>query len=148
MLIPGSVFGRILPGYIGDHYGRINVLIVSTAIAGALTPALWLPAHSNAPIIAFCACYGFTSGAAYSMLPAVIAQISEIHQIGVRNGTLYAVISIGSLIGNPIGGALITHDDGGFAGLQIFAGCAMLGGVGVLVCARIALVGPVLRVKV
>ena len=82
------------------------------------------------------------------MLPAVIAQISDIHKIGVRNGTLYAVVSIASLIGNPIGGALITREGGGYAGLQIFSGCAMLGGVGVLVCARIALVGFVVKVKV
>lgn len=49
-------------------------------------------------------------------------------QIGVRTGTLFAVVAIAGLISNPIGGALITKWKGNFTGLKIFCGIMCLGG--------------------
>jgi len=120
-----------------------------TFVAAVLNLALWLPANSNAPIIVFAALYGGASGGVFSMLPAVIAQISsDIRKIGVRNGTLYALISIATLTGNPIGGALVSQDHGGFTGLKIFAGVTMLAGVCFLILARAKQVGFAINVKV
>ncbi|KAI9830253.1 MAG: hypothetical protein M1819_005780 [Sarea resinae] len=143
-----SVFGRIIPGYVADRVGRFNVMIVTSFFAAILVLALWIPAKSNAPIITFAALYGFASGAFVSMAPALIAQISDIRKIGVRTGTMFAIISIAALCGNPIGGALITHDHGGFSGLQIFSGVTMISGAVIFVFARVSLSGVVLKAKV
>jgi len=65
-----------------------------------------------------------------SLTPSLIAQISDVRQIGVRSGTLFAIISIASLVGNPIGGALLTKWNGEYTGLQVFAGVLTFSGYG------------------
>lgn len=39
-----------------------------------------------------------------SLAPALIAQISDIRQIGVRTGSMFMVVSVAALVGTPIGG--------------------------------------------
>lgn len=117
-----SIFGRTLPGFIADRVGRYNTMIVMTFMSTILVLALWLPARGNVPFILFAAFYGFTSGAFVSLAPALIAQISDIRQIGVRSGAMFMVISIAGLCGNPIGGALVAAENGNYLHLQIFCG--------------------------
>lgn len=111
--------------------------IIVTLVSGILVLALWLPSKGNAEIIVFAALYGFVSGAFVSLAPSVIAQISDVREIGVRNGCFFAVISIATLVGNPIGGALVSRQNGAFSGLQIFSGVTMLIGASVFVAARL-----------
>jgi len=110
-------------------------------LSGILTLALWIPASSNVAIISFTALYGFSSGAYVSLGPSVVAQISEIEQIGLRNGLLYFFVGIAVLAGNPIAGALIDSDKGNYTKLQIFAGVMMIAGASLLLCARIMVAG-------
>ena len=112
---------------LGDRFGRFNALIVVSAIATIFTFALWIPAHGNGAIFVFAAISGFTSGAIFSVGPASIAQISELREIGIRNGTLFFCLSVGVLIGDPIGGALVSANDGGYLYMQIFSGAILAG---------------------
>jgi hypothetical protein len=41
---------------------------------------------------------------------------------------MFTITSIVVLISNPIAGALVAQDHGGYAKLQVFAGCMMAGG--------------------
>jgi MFS family permease len=123
-------------------------MIVTTYFSAILVLALWLPSRSNAPIIAFSALYGFGSGAFVSLAPALVAQISDIRKIGVRTGTLFAITSVAALIGNPIGGSLVTRDHGKFTQLQIFCGVMMMGGATIFLFARTNQVGFALKKKV
>ena len=148
ILNAASIFGRTIPGYFADRYGRFNVMIIMSYFSAILVLALWLPATTNAPIIVFAALYGFGSGAFVSMAPALIAQISDIRQIGIRTGTMFAIISVAALCGNPIGGALLAREGGGFLHLQIFTGIVMLVGSTGFVAARWSLVRWELKVKV
>ena len=118
ILNAASIFGRIVPGIIADRFGRFNVMIVTTGFSAIMVLALWLPSSGNAPIIVFCVLYGFSTGAFVSLGPALIAQISPIREIGVRSGTFFLCVSFGGLTGNPIGGALVGQDNGGFLFLQ------------------------------
>ncbi|KAJ4303137.1 hypothetical protein N0V90_002029 [Kalmusia sp. IMI 367209] len=136
-----SLFGRILPGYVADKLGRYNMMIATTLLTVITVLALWIPGHGNAAIIVFAALFGFFSGAFVSLGPAVVAQISEIKQIGVRNGTVYAFVSLAALTGNPIAGALITRDHGKFLYLQIFCGISMAVGCLAFLASRTAKVG-------
>lgn len=117
-----SIFGRTLPGFVADRVGRYNTMIVTSFLSTILVLALWLPARGNVPYILFAAFYGFSSGAFVSLAPALIAQISDIRQIGVRSGSMFMVISLAALCGNPIGGALIAAEGGNYLHLQIFCG--------------------------
>lgn len=143
-----SVFGRTLPGWIADRLGRFNTMVVTSFLSSVLVLALWLPSRGNVPIILFAAFYGFSSGAFVSLAPALVAQISDIRQIGVRTGTMFAVVSVAGLTGNPIGGALVTAEHGGFTHLQIFCGVTMFSGGIIFVAARASLVGLKPSIKV
>ncbi|MCJ1457942.1 hypothetical protein MMC28_008311 [Mycoblastus sanguinarius] len=143
-----SIFGRTLPGFAADRLGRFNTMIVTSFLSTILVLALWLPARGNVPFILFAAFYGFSSGAFVSLAPALIAQISDIRQIGVRTGSMFAVVSLAALVGNPIGGALVSNEDGNYLHLQIFCGCMMFGGSCVFVAARASLKGLNLMRKV
>ena len=104
--------------------------------------AMWFPSTSPAPIIAFAALYGFSSGAFISNSPPCVAQISpDMSKIGVRNGTFFAFIAIAGLISNPIGGSLISSWGGSYTGLQIFAGVMCFWGSCMIVMARVRVAG-------
>ena len=111
-------------------------MILTTVLSSVMVLALWLPSHGNVPIITFAGFYGFFSGAFVSLGPAVIGQISEIREIGVRTGTVYALVSIAALTGSPIAGALVSRKHGQFQYLQIFCGVTMVVGTALFVAAH------------
>lgn len=137
-----SIFGRILPGIAADKFGKFNMMISVTLLSAIVTLAVWIPAHSSsAGIIVFTALFGFASGGFVSLMTALIAQVSDIRQIGIRTGTGMAVMSFGALTGSPIAGAIVQSQGGGYLGLQLFCGLCMLISVVIFVVARARLVG-------
>lgn len=137
-----SIPGRILPGFFGDRLGRFNTMIFISALSGIITLALWIPgSKSTAAIIVYGGIFGFSSGGIISLLPACMAQISDIRQIGTRNGVNLFSAAIGALTGSPIGGAIIGTGKN-YLGLQLFTGITMLAGSLLYVIARTVLIGP------
>jgi len=123
-------------------------MIVSCTLTGVLILALWIPATSNAGSLVFAPVFGFTSGAAIGLTPALVAQISPIREIGTRNGLAFGLGSFAALIGSPIGGALITQMHGGFSHMQLFAGIVCLGGSAFFLADRVLIAGVKLKQKV
>jgi MFS family permease len=124
-------------------------MIFMSYFSAILVLALWIPSHANATVLIFAALYGFSSGAFIGLGPAVVAQISEVREIGVRTGTFYAISSIAALTGNPIGGALVPDVlHGTFWKLQVFSGAVMLAGSTFFLMARVYLAGLKLNKKV
>lgn len=118
------------------------MMITMTYLSAILVLALWMPSRANAPVIVFAAFYGFSSGAFVSLAPALVAQISDVRQMGVRNGTLFAIVSFAALTGNPIGGALVPDvEHGSFEKLQIFSGVTMAVGSTLFLAARVHIAG-------
>ena len=123
-------------------------MIVLSAFGGIMTLALWLPAAANAPIIVYAVMYGFASGCILSIIPAMVARLGHISQLGARSGALYAFSAIGVLVGSPIGGAIQNNQHGEYSGLIIFAGVALLIGTFFAVLSRAAQVGFKIKAKV
>ena len=136
-----SVLGRILPGIVGDRIGRFNVMIFITGLSAVISLALWIPGKTTGAIIAFAVLFGFSSGGFIGLAPTLIAQISDIRQIGVRTGSSFAVQSFGALTGAPIAGAITSAQHGNFLGLQLFCGFSMLASVIFFAAARWVQVG-------
>ncbi|CAK7227138.1 hypothetical protein SCUCBS95973_006441 [Sporothrix curviconia] len=136
-----SIVGRIVPGIIADRIGRYNVMIVITAFSAVISLALWIPGKSTGAIIAYAILFGFSSGGFISLGPTLVAQISDIRQIGIRTGTSFAVMSFGALTGSPIAGAITSAQKNSFTGLQLFCGFSMLASVFVFSAARFVQVG-------
>lgn len=112
-------------------------MILITALSSIVTLAVWIPASSSsAAIIVFTAIFGFASGGFVSLMTPLIAQTSDIRQIGVRTGMAMAVMSFGGLTGSPIAGAIVQAQGGSYVGLQLFSGCSMLVSVFVFIAAR------------
>ncbi|KAK6332898.1 hypothetical protein TWF696_002917 [Orbilia brochopaga] len=91
----GSIFGRALPGILGDRFGRITTFIVFSTISGAFILTMWSQVHSRAGIMAFAILYGFSSGAFLSIYAACAAQLTKnVAIIGQRLGTLNVLTAI------------------------------------------------------
>ncbi len=100
-------------------------MILTTLLSAVFVLALWIPANSTAPLVTFAALVGFTNGAYVALVSALVAQISDLKQIGTRNGTNWFMYGCGALIGTPVAGALIQRDNGDYMYMQIFTGVAM-----------------------
>jgi predicted MFS family arabinose efflux permease len=141
LLNVGSVPGRALPGYLSDRLGRFNVMIVTALCCSVLIFCVWLPptaldVTSEAALTVFAVLFGFWSGAAISLTPVCIAQVSEVGEIGRRVGTTFSISSFGALVGVPIGGAIVDASGGGYLGLVVFSGGCYVLALGAFVVAR------------
>lgn len=64
----GSLFGRVLPGFIADKYGHFNCCILATLFSGIIS-LCWTKALSEAGVGVFIAAYGFSSGVSEATYP-------------------------------------------------------------------------------
>ncbi|KAK6514467.1 hypothetical protein TWF281_004667 [Arthrobotrys megalospora] len=144
-----STFGRVLPNFIADRIGSINMQIPAMIISGILI-LCWLPMTTFNELILFVVLYGFFSGVFISLPPASIASITpDITYFGVRMGMMFSIASVGSLTGTPISGALIhAAPDGNLDGARIWSGCIMLFSAALIIAARITASGWKWRCKV
>ncbi|EPE31184.1 MFS general substrate transporter [Glarea lozoyensis ATCC 20868] len=118
-----SIAGRLLPNFVADKIGPLNVLIPLTGGAAVLTFG-WIGIHSGAGLIIFCVLYGFFQGPFVSLPPTIVATLSpDLRSIGVRLGMMLAISGFGSLIGEPVAGAILLRPNG-WMWLQIW--CAVL----------------------
>ena len=131
-----------------DKLGRFNVIIFITALTAIITLGLWIPGKSEGAIVAYAILFGFSSGGMIGIAPTLIAQISDIRQIGSRVGSSFGVQSFAALIGSPIAGAIVTAQNGSFLGLQIFCGCSFVASGLFYFAARTKLVGLDFKKKV
>lgn len=116
-------------------------MICVTFVTAVVVLGIWLPGNTNGAIIAFVICFGFCTGAFTSLSPTLIAQISDIREIGTRTGTAFAVQSFGALTGSPIASAIVEANGRDYLGLQLFCGLAILTSGLCFVAARYAQVG-------
>lgn len=100
---------------------------------------------SIAGIIVFAVFYGIFSGAVVALTPALIAQISEVHEIGMRTGTMYGLLGIITLSGNLSAGAIVDESGDKFTGLKIFCGAWIAVGTVFIVWTRVSIQGWNLR---
>ncbi|PYH35080.1 monocarboxylate transporter 4 [Aspergillus neoniger CBS 115656] len=130
-----SVLARVGCGFIGDRYGCFNTIIVNVAIVIVSIFVLWF-IDTLGTTMAFSIVFGWGSGSFISLLPACIAKISDIREIGVRVGMIYFVSAFACLTGNPIGGALIQGTN--YRWMQVFAVLVIFVGIAFFVARRMA----------
>lgn len=85
--------------------------------------------------------YGFFSGSFVSLPPTIVVHLSHDarDKIGTRLGQTFACLSIGVLIGTPIGGAILDHS--GFDMLWTYGGIMLFASASFLAMARVAFKG-------
>lgn len=102
----GSALGRVLPGWLGVHFGPMNVLVPSCFIS-MIVAWCWIPAKNEGGIIAFALIFGFVSGPLIGLPGAIVSQLTEnMNRLGVRMSFAFFWSSIGVLIGPPMAGIM------------------------------------------
>lgn len=146
VLSSGSIVGRILPAYIADSAGPLNVLTLCTVVAGLLG-FCWIPIHSSAAgLIVWSLLYGAFSGAFVSLQPSTVVSITDdLGAVGGRIGMNTFCAALGVLIGNPLAGAIV--GEGNWKGLQCFCGGTLLAGSGLIAVTRWSRTGLVVMKK-
>ena len=121
----GSFFGRFIPGWLADRFGRFNVIIVTIALCAVTQLALWLPAGPyEGLIIVFAVLFGFVSGSNLGLIPVCLGQLVNVEDYGRACSAAYFIISFGTLTSIPIGGQILEGTGGEYWGAIVFAGVA------------------------
>ncbi|KAF1842253.1 MFS general substrate transporter [Cucurbitaria berberidis CBS 394.84] len=125
-----SIFGAIFGGLLGDKVGRLNLLWPMALVSGCLCLFLWLLSNSLATLVLFACVYGFSTSSVSALPASIIGQITPDDILGARIGAFYSIVAIASLVGTPIGGALITDADQkeGYRWLILFSGVSLMVG--------------------
>lgn len=103
-----SLFGRTIPGFLSDRFGRFNTVLPHLYLC-AILAFVYPLCTTLAPAVIFAILYGFGSGCYVSLIPACAAQLggATTSNAGTRIGMLFGVMSIGGLFGTPLTGAII-----------------------------------------
>ena len=141
-----AIIGRIIPNFIADKVGPLNIQFLF-GMGVAVLCLGWIGIRTTASTVVFCVLYGIMSGS-FTSLPGVtvIGLSKDLSKIGIQLSMSFIVTGGGLLIGEPIAGAIL-RGKGGWIGLQIW--CAVLVATSGLfsIAARIIKVGPKLHAK-
>jgi MFS family permease len=94
ILLASSLGGRVLVGYIADHFKKKNAMALFYLLLAASIPILYL-AQRPVAALSFAVIFGFCMGADYMLIPLVAAECFGIGSLG----KLLALIIMGYTIG-------------------------------------------------
>jgi predicted MFS family arabinose efflux permease len=138
----GSLFGRLIPGYMADRIGRYNTNIIVTLLAILSSFAIWLPwGSSYYGLTAFALIFGFASGSNISLAPVCLGDLCRTEEYGRYYATSVTAVSFAGLTGIPLAGNLMKAAGGSYSGLIIFTGACYVGGLFVFLAARVLATG-------
>lgn len=132
-----GVIGRIVPNFIADRIGAVNVFIPTSIIASILV-FCFIAIDSPAGLYAWVVIYGVIGAGIQSLFPAALSFLTtDLRKLGVRMGMVFTIVSFAVLTGPPIAGAIIASP-AGYTGAKAFAGSAIAVGCGFLIAAKLA----------
>ncbi|KAG0298950.1 hypothetical protein BGZ98_010405 [Dissophora globulifera] len=125
-----SAIGRVTMGLASDHMGDVNTLLISTLCSAISVLVVWMLAGNSVPaMVVFCILYGFFSGSYVAIVPTVAAHLCGISRLASVTGIVYGGIAVGTLIGSPVGGALLDLSNGvDYKPMLLWTGFVMVAG--------------------
>ena len=105
----GSSLGRILPNFAADYIGTLNMQSIF-AFASAILSLSLIAIKTVPGILGFCVLYGFFTGTFVSLPAPTVASLSTtvMASLGARMSMAFMAAGLGSLIGSPIAGAILS----------------------------------------
>lgn len=141
-----NALGKIVIGHFADRFGRLNSLLITTLLSAVVTVGCWLPSTvagqestSQKLFIAFTVLYGVFASAYVSLFPATLIELFGAQNFSSVNGVLYMIRGMATMIGTPVGGALIRTSTTTHPGPKAYENMSLL--VGTLLFAASATVG-------
>lgn len=130
------ILGHLLPGYLADRVGAMNVF-TATVLLSSISIYTWTAVSSVSGLYVWAAFYSVFFGAIQSLSPPALASLtSNLRKLGTRMGINFGVQSFGGLIGMPVAGALITGSSGAYLVAQMFSASCIAAGAICLAIAR------------
>ncbi|KAM5447602.1 hypothetical protein MaudCBS49596_005861 [Microsporum audouinii] len=144
----GSSLGRILPNFAADYVGTLNMQMIF-AFASAVLSLSLIAIRNVQGILAFSILYGFFTGTFVSLPAPTVASLSpDVASLGGRMSMAFMAAGIGSLIGSPIAGAILSTNGGkNWDILQVWSGVLLVLSALSMLGARTAKVGTKLKAK-
>ncbi|KFA69299.1 hypothetical protein S40285_08617 [Stachybotrys chlorohalonatus IBT 40285] len=144
-----STFGRVLPNWLSDQTGPLNLMIPGGFICGVLVLSMQA-VHTLAGEVVIAILFGFFSGV-FIALPTVafIVLTADKSRIGTRIGMGFAFFGVGTLTGGPGGGAILQQTGNGhnWTSTWVFGGVMLLASGFIFTTLRIWKSGFQLKVK-
>ncbi|KAI2469146.1 MFS general substrate transporter [Annulohypoxylon bovei var. microspora] len=132
-----GVLGRLLPNYLADKAGPLNMMI-PTCLACGVCLLAWMAVKTPGELYGWACVYGVAAGSLQSLFPAGLSSLTtDLRKQGTRMGMVFTIVSFAVLTGNPLAGAIIGAMGGRYYGAQAFTGACLLVGMGFLVAARV-----------
>lgn len=120
-----TIPGRIIPSLIADRVGVLDTFIVVCSLCSACI-FYWISVSNLQGNVAFAVIYGFFSGSVVSLASVVLAGITpDMRRLGTRIGMVSILKGIGSLVGPPISGAMLSAT-GKYLGIQLFSALGIM----------------------
>ncbi|MCJ1449766.1 hypothetical protein MMC28_000094 [Mycoblastus sanguinarius] len=140
-----STFGRVIPNFLADKTGPLNVAAPFTAVC-ALLGFCWVAIESTAGLVVFAVLYGFFTGTFISLCGPCIASLSpNLSALGTHMGMSFGLSGFGLFLGSPVAGALLSQY--GFTAVQVWCGATNIAAAVFILAARLAASGPKLIFK-
>ncbi|KAI5924012.1 major facilitator superfamily domain-containing protein [Camillea tinctor] len=139
LLNAGSVVGRLLPTFLADYLGSLNMLIATTFGASVIAFG-WFGVDDLGGLIVFAILYGFCNGGITSLPPsAIITFTPDLSRLGTRLGMAFVLMGLAVLIGNPIAGAILRNSSeaASWRGLMAFVAATLFVGFILLLLSQI-----------
>lgn len=132
ILNAASTFGRIIPGFLADKYGRLNIFAIGGIVTGIITFCM-NSATTNAAMIVYSVAFGFTSGSIISGSSAALSLCpKDPRDMGTYIGMGTSISALGALVGPPVSGVLVEHYQGFFEVSMLSGAMCLFGGLVVL----------------
>ncbi len=130
ILLASSLGGRVLIGYVADHFTKKNTMALFYVVLGGAIPLLFM-AHHPVAAWTFAVTFGFAMGADYMLIPLVTAECFGIDSLGKLLALIVMGYSLGQWLAPWAAGRVfdITHNYH-FAWM-IVTGSAVLGAAAV-----------------
>ena len=138
----GSSFGRVLPNFLADKVGTLNMQMLFALVSCVLSFVL-IAIRSNSGVLAFCALYGFFTGTFVSLPSPTVASLSpNLSILGARMSMALMSAGVGVLIGSPVAGVIL-QDKGTehWTSILIWSGVLLAASATCMMVARVARTG-------
>ncbi|KAL1925517.1 uncharacterized protein VTP21DRAFT_400 [Calcarisporiella thermophila] len=94
---------RVILGYLGDRYGRINMQFTAVFLSGLTCLLIWAFSYNYGTLLAFVILYGITGGGYWALTPTVAAEV-----VGVENlGSALSILYIFNVVPLTFGGSIL-----------------------------------------
>ncbi|TPX07076.1 uncharacterized protein E0L32_010971 [Thyridium curvatum] len=123
-----SLVGRLIPSYLADRVGAVNIMAPTVFAICALTFG-WIGVRTTAGIYSWIVVDAMVCGSQMGLFPGGIASLTtDLRKIGVRMGTAFAVCAFSVLVGPPVAGAILSSMAGRYVGVQAYSGALLFVG--------------------